>query len=223
MSVAIIVPVLGRPHRVEPTLRSIADATPEPYRVLFVADPDDVTERRALESAGADVLIHGGRYASKINAGIRATTEPLIFAAADDLRWHGGWLEAASAQLGHQGAASSDPVAFVGTQDLNHRRVKLGTHATHPLVTRAYVEQRGTLDEAGKLYHEGYWHNCVDVEAVETAKFRRVWAFAYDAIVEHLHPGAGKAGSDDTYRLGKSRSKQDRALWLDRRARLLRG
>jgi hypothetical protein len=50
--VAVLVPVLGRPHRVEPLMRSLAEATPSPYRLLFICDPTDRDEMNAIAGAG---------------------------------------------------------------------------------------------------------------------------------------------------------------------------
>jgi hypothetical protein len=44
-----------------------------------------------------------------------------------------------------------------------------GRHSTHSLVTRDYVERFGTIDEAGVVLHEGYPHEFVDDEFVQTA------------------------------------------------------
>lgn len=210
MRLVVLVPVLGRPHRVAPLVASIAHATPERHRVLFIADPTDTDTIQAVQASGAGLLIHGGSWARKINAGVRATTEPLIFLGADDLEFHPGWLEAAAARL-------EGGVRVVGVNDLGHRRVRGGKHATHFLVARDYVE-RGSIDDPGRLIHEGYAHNFCDDEFVATAKRRGVIAFATDAVVEHLHPDFDRAPDDDTYRLGRSRMDADRRLYRRRRA-----
>lgn len=200
----ILVPVLDRPQNVRPLLDSIAAATPDPYRVLFIVDPDDVAEREAVRRARSEhvhsTLLAGG-YARKINAGIRATHEPLIFLGADDLDFKPGWLGAALAKL-------EPGIGVVGTNDLGNERVKRGEHATHSLVTREYAEL-GTIDEPGKLLHEGYHHWKVDDELVATAKHRGAWAFAKDSRVEHLHPYWKKAPMDDTYRKGEEQHRLD--------------
>lgn len=205
MRLVVLVPVLGRPHRVQPFLESLTAATPERHRVLFIADPHDGETIAAVQAAGAGLLIHGGTYAQKINAGIRCTSEPLLFLGADDLHFHPGWLAAAEAHL-------SATVGVVGVNDLGTRRVREGRHATHFLVTRTYAE-RGSIDDRGNLMHEGYGHQFVDDELVETARARGAIAFATDSIVEHLHPGRGKAPDDATYAKGRETAREDRALF----------
>lgn len=211
--VAIIVPVLGRPRNVAPLIASVEDATPEPHRLLFVVNDDDAAELEALEAAGADFLVVGPArrsYACKINEGVNATTEPLIFTAADDLQFHPGWFEAAAAFVG-------DGVHVVGTNDGTNMRTVLGFHSTHTLFTRAYVEKYGTIDEPGKVFCEKYRHDYCDDEAIETAKSRGVYAHAFESVVEHMHPMANKAEDDDTYRLGRKWSPNGHSVYKTRR------
>lgn len=153
-----------------------------------------------------------GDYARKMNHGVRVTTEPLLFLGADDIDFHPGWFEAACARL-------TPGVGVVGTNDLGNPRVISGEHATHVLVTRAYVERHGTIDEPGKVCHEGYPHEFVDDELVATAKARGAWAFAADSIVEHLHPSWGKAPTDPLYDGQRRRLVQGRRVF-ERRKRL---
>lgn len=211
--VVIVVPVLNRPHKVAPLLTNIRQSTPEPFRVLWVVDPDDEPEMRALAEARVhpdEVLVVGGSYGRKINLGITASTEPLIFPAADDLFFEPRWLEEAVAKM-------NETVCFVGTQDLGHRLTREGQVSPHPLVTREYVEKFGTIDEPGKLYCELYNHMCVDREAVETAKYRGVWDFSHKSVIEHMHPAFGKAPDDATYRKSKVHWNEDLALLRERR------
>lgn len=210
--VAVIVPMLGRPHRVAPlleSLRATADA-----RVVFVCSPNDTDVHAAIDAAGAErIEVAGprpGDYARKINAGYRHTTEPLLFTAADDLLFHPGWLEAAVAQLG-------PGIGVVGTNDLGSLRVIRGEHSTHSLVTRAYADEFGIIDAPGQVLCEEYHHEFVDDELVETAKFRNAWAFAFDSHVEHLHPAWGKAPTDPMYNQQRLRMRDGRRVYRRRR------
>lgn len=189
----IVVPVLRRPHRVAPLVASVRDNTPEAHRLLFVASPTDRAEIEAINAAGAEVLVMSadhrrGDYAKKINAAAAASTEPYVFTGADDLRFRAGWLTAALDKM-------ADGAGVVGTNDLGSPRVIAGEHSTHSLVARWYIDL-GTIDEPGKIFHEGYWHEFVDDELVETAKRRGAYAHADDSHVEHLHPAWGKAQRD---------------------------
>jgi glycosyltransferase involved in cell wall biosynthesis len=209
--VAILVPVLGRPHRVRPLLDSIAASTTRPHTVVFVCDSHDSDEIAAISAAerpGVRMLVVDGNYARKINAAVRATTEPLVFTAADDLHFHPRWLERAAALM-------SDTVGVVGTNDLCSRRVMAGEHSTHTLVARWYCEL-GTIDGPGKLLHEAYPHEFCDDELVATAMHRGAYAHAHDSIVEHLHPDAGKAPVDDLYAARAGRMRVGRRIFRRR-------
>ena len=123
-----------------------------------------------------------------------------------------GWLSAALARL-------APGIGVVGTNDLGSPRVMAGEHATHSLVTRSYADEFGTIDEPGKVLHEGYVHEFVDDELVATARFRSAWAFAVDSHVEHLHPCWGKAPMDRLYAGQSERIRAGRKLY-DRRRHL---
>jgi len=214
--VLVVVPVLRRPHNAAPLAESLAAATPEgAYRLLFVASPGDTAEHDACKATGADLLVIDrpvmpGDWARKINTAHRSSDEPILFLGADDLRFHPGWLESAESKL-------AEGAQVVGTNDLGNARVMSGDHATHMLVTRAYVDEHGTIDEPGKVLHEGYPHEWVDDEMVATAKMRGVWAHATGSIVEHLHPNWGKAPMDPLYAAQRLRMAQGRLVFERRR------
>lgn len=222
----ILVPVLGRPHRVEPLLESARAATPE-ARVLFIPDPHDGEEIAALDAAGAQWTSCAGNYAAKINYAVDQTDEPLILMGADDLAFHPYWFFYATAALlcevqaraaGLADVAPGFPVEpwVVGTNDMGNQRVLAGEHATHCLVHRNYVAL-GTIDCPGKLLHEGYPHEFVDDEFVETARARGHYVHAHHARVEHLHPLWGKAPTDALYDAQRHRMRVGRRIYLERR------
>lgn len=226
--IAVLIPVLNRPDRVKPLLQSLAaSADPDyPARPVFICSADDPAEHKAVGDALNDdrkilMILTGfpaghGDYARKIN--LAAThplvTEPFLLVGADDLRFHPGWARAAIQQ--HERTGS--PV--VGTNDLGNPLVMRGGHATHSVVHRDYVAL-GTVDEPGKLLHEGYSHNWVDNEFIETARARGAFTFAADSHVEHMHPIWRKGKDDATYRKGQERYRDDRRLYLRRRALIL--
>ena len=211
----IVVPMLGRAHRVRPLLNSIEFTAPG-CRVLFMLTDGDTEVIAAVRAAGGEHVTlppcRVGDYQRKINAGYRATVEPLIFCGADDLLFHPGWFAAAVAYL--DGTAG-----VVGTNDLGSSRVMAGEHATHSLVTRTYADTFGTIDGGGgQILHEGYPHEFCDDELVATAKKRGAWRFAADSHVEHLHPNWGKAPTDRTYQRQAARMRTGRRLFKSREA-----
>jgi len=213
VSVAILVPMLGRAHHIAPLVESIRSTCPS-ASVLFGCSPGDRKVIGQLERMGEQFFtVPGpapGDYARKINEGFRRTTEPVVFLAASDLRFHAGWWEAIEAKL-------TPGVGVVGTNDLGSPRVLAGEHSTHSAVTRDYVERFGLIDQPGVVLFEGYEHEYVDDELVQTAMHRGAWVFAEDSQVEHLHPSWGKAPTDRMYRQQRQRMRRSRALYQERR------
>lgn len=126
---------------------------------LFIVSLADRQEWQELRRAKAPHVMVGwdpgpGDYAKKINYGIEVTDDDWILAGADDLNFHSGWAEEAVR------VSEQTRKRFVGTNDRANPAVMSGKHATHPLVHRSYVTELGTIDEPGKLYHEGYSHQC---------------------------------------------------------------
>lgn len=209
MPVAVLVPVLGRPHRVHPLIESFTATTPD-LRLLFIADPGDQPELDELARHRADTLIVEGNYAAKIRAGVEATTEPLVFLGADDLHPQPGWLEAATAYL-------RDGIQVVGVNDLIPRPHR-PTHATHFLMTREAALMPCIDGSPGPLC-VAYSHSACDDELIGTATRRGIYSYAPDSHVQHLHPMNGKSEDDPTYRLGRAQYRRDIRL-LHRRAHL---
>lgn len=212
-SLAILVPVLGRPHRVAPLVESAAAATPR-ARLVFLCTPGDDEQIAAVEDAGQEPTVVDwpagrGDYARKMNHGFVAATERWVFLGADDLSFHLGWFEACL-DVARKG------ICVVGTNDLGNARVVAGHHSTHTLVRRDYLEC-GTADEDGVILCELYDHQFVDDEFVRTARARGTFVSATRAIVEHLHPDWGKGAEDATYRKARAGFAGDRRLFESRR------
>jgi len=215
--ILVAVPVLGRPHRAAPLAESLFASTRVPVRLLFLCSPGDDAEIaacRAVERADVEVVpwpAGGGDYARKINRACALAGEEWVFTGADDLCFCPSWAEYALETARRTG------VAVIGTNDLGNQRTTSGQHSTHSLVRLDYVRRLGTVDEPGKLYHEGYDHQFVDDEMVQTARRRRQFAACPAAEVPHLHPHWGKGDDDATYRKGQARFWEDRALFVARR------
>jgi len=86
------------------------------------------------------------------------------------------------------------------------------------MVHRDYVEM-GTIDEPGKVLHEGYHHQFCDNELVETAVSRGQFVFSRRSKVEHRHPIWRTAEMDPTYTKGLNpvNAKADQLHYLSRR------
>lgn len=215
--VAILIPSYGRIDRLEAVVANARDATPGATVVLLL-EPDEhaaVIGHGGIDGAVAISTVDGfGTYAKAINCGYRNTAEPLLFAGADDLRFHHGWLDAALATMKATGAQ------VVGTNDLGNPEVLAGDHATHYLVKRGYLDAvGGVFDQGpGSFMPDCYDHNWTDREFIATAQHRGVFAPCLDAVVEHCHPAWGKAEMDSTYRKSFREESADAALAHERMA-----
>lgn len=207
----ILVPMLGRAHTIAPLIDSVQKSTPGAH-LLWLCTDGDAEVLADLQGRKADLMTFrprtSGDYAHKINAGIRATTEPLILMGACDIAPQPGWFEAATAKL-------SAVVQVVGTNDGGNPRTAKG-HSTHTLMTREYAGRPTINGEPGPLY-EGYSHEYVDDELVGTARQRGAYAHAPDAMVTHLHPMWGKAEWDDSYRAQQERMRASAGRFRARR------
>lgn len=209
--VDVIVPVMDRPQNAEPFMRSLRASTGL-ATVYAVVGRTDRVSLDAWEAAGAEVLVGDVHtFAEKVNHAYRATASPWLFIVGDDVHFHPGWLDHA------QFVAAQEQACVVGTNDLGNPRVMRGEHATHLLISRAYVDEQGaSWDGPGVVCHEGYRHWYVDDEIVLAAKQSGVWAMALGSKVEHLHPIWGKAEPDKVYDLGQAASAADGKLFKGR-------
>ena len=222
--VTVIIPVLNRPHRIMPVVSSIVHSSDA--EIILVPSFENFSEE--LEEAIAEALeftdrvtsrpyrdLHPsvGNYAKKINFAMKEWVDTeWLFTGADDLYFHDGWFTQC------MDTARQHPQArVIGTNDLGHPRVyAMHETSTHSLVRFDYAWEQGTIDEPGKVLHEGYVHEFVDDELVGTAKYRGVWAFSMLAHVEHMHPVWGKAPTDATYDDQGRRMNESRMLYRSR-------
>lgn len=209
----ILIPVLGRPDSADRAYMNARHGTVAMNTVIFICTRGDHAEIEACKKTGAVVLlVDEPGYAAKINQGALSELSrgEFVFLGADDLNFHREWDTIAIDRF-HE---TRKPV--IGTNDLGNPTVKAGRHATHSLVHRSYIE-RGTIDEPWKLLHEGYDHNWVDTEFVETAMSRDAFTFAADSHVEHLHPFWRKGPTDVIYERGQKHYHRDGQLFRQRR------
>lgn len=215
MRIAVLVPTLGRAHALAALMANLRETTPPVYRVCFVVDTADSETRQAIEEmAPANdyfAVFRDGTYPVKTNAGLVATSEPLVLPTADDVVFHEGWYEAA---LKHFEAGAD----VVGTLDLTPATAK-GKHATMPIVRRSYIADPGAVwGEPGKVFHEGYHHSWVETELWQLANHRGVAVFESGSVIEHRHPSWGSREADETDAKGNQQGwAEDKALFQKRR------
>lgn len=208
-SVAILVPVLGRPHRVRPLVENIQAVTPEPHTIYFCAsDQPTIDElKRVMGTHVWAVFDEGDTWPKRINRLFTSTEEPYIFTAADDLLFHEHWLsEAMRAMKGMR------EEGVVVVEDMHN------PNGTMALIARTYImKYGGSADVKGQVMHPGYTHNWSDTELFSVAQSRRLLVRCRTSVVEHLHHEAGKMPWDDTYAKGMEHELEDRMLFRRRR------
>lgn len=195
MTVAVLIPSYHRPERLTQALASLEENTAGEYTPYVIVEPDDTETFEAALDSDAVVFVNEGRpcYAGAINTAYHNTTEPYLFAGADDLAFHPRWLSIALEQM-------VPPIQVVGTNDLLNPFVAQGTHATHYLVRRGYLDVRGGLKgEPGSFMLEELSHQYTDTLFIDLARAREVFAPCLESVVEHLHFLNGKAPKDETY------------------------
>lgn len=196
---AILVPVLGRAHQIEPLLNSIAENTDVDYRVVFICSPDDTEARETCLASEADTItVHWepdrADFAKKVNLAFETVEEEWLFQGATDLLFQEKWASRALA------IGDKRRVGVVGTNDLGNPLVKRGAHSTHTFFSRSYIEHfGGTFDGSGSVFSVEYDHEFVDTEFIQTAILRRQFQASPRSFVEHLHPHWGKGEMDTTY------------------------
>lgn len=225
MTIEIIIPVLGRPHRAAAVAESAVQAATVFTRITFVCSPGDDAQIDACMNVGeANTLIVDwepgtGDYAKKINYAAALTDCDAIFTGADDLAFLKAWDQAAIETLGAKGVC--------GTNDYGNPATMRGQHSTHSLVSMAYVRDPGAtyLDGPGVVLHEGYDHQQIDTELVHAAQVRNMWAFSRGPGVEHHHPMWPKFGvsMDATYEKALRGGRVDQRLYGQRRRKFMVG
>jgi glycosyltransferase involved in cell wall biosynthesis len=209
--IVVLVPVYKRPHRVSALIHSVRNSYPENAELLFIASPEDREQRDALEEHTDLYLVMPGNrtrgdWARKINYGYKHTDHPWMLLAADDIHFRPGWDTCLRRAAGRSGKH------VLGTADLNPHANPDGIYSPHPLVSREYADQQGTVDRKKLVVSEAYDHNYPDRELSATAIARGEWLFVPDAVIEHLHPGWTNTPNDDTYRLGALHGDRDYRL-----------
>jgi glycosyltransferase involved in cell wall biosynthesis len=193
----VIIPTLGRPHRLADLAANIAATTKDDHRVVFVVEESDGDSIAAVADLGLVPVVNRrtANYQGAVNTAYEDTTGEWLFCGADDLVFHKGWdFNAFHTREGYTGRV-------LGTNDLYNGHVLAGVHSTHSLVHRSYLDELGGVVDhgPGSFLFEGYDHNFCDTEFIATAKMRCEFTPCLDSVVEHLHPAAGKAEFDDTY------------------------
>ena len=189
--VAILIPTLGRAHRLAALIDNIREVTHTPHEIYFMTS--DIDSIEVIKNKNAVHIPDVGRtdFVARTNALYHATKEPYVFTGSDDVLFHDKWL-------GRLLKCTPTFSVIVPSDGLN-------PNGTLALISRKYIEeQSGCVDVPNTIFHPGYRHGYSETELFETAKRRGVFKYCSSSLVEHLHPDAGKARIDKTYEEGWS-------------------
>lgn len=214
-TIDVVIPVLGRPHRVGPVFQAVMRAATVPTRVTFMVDVTDQDTVDKVRDLGVPWLparhARGwttATFASKVNQAFEHLDAPYLAAFGDDVEPVRGWDAEVLATFERHPRAG-----VVGTNDRNNRRVVAGITTTHPVIRRAWVTGYGsaTMDGLDPIFSEAYRHAYCDGELVHVARSRGAFKPCLTAFVPHTyHPQQG-GQDDDTYRLGRSFMTKDKS------------
>lgn len=206
--ITVIIPTFGRPHRMADLVKNIHENTTVPHKILFAVEPDDIATQEAITAAGEKFIISDtpGTHTGALNTAYKHVEDSYMLFGNDDFNFHPQWAEKAL-ELMH------DPIKVVGINDGSGS----SRCNTFFLVDKSYIdEQSGVIDTPGVIFYPGYNHNYADQEFWETAEKRKVYAAAQDSIVEHMHPGYGKAPKDETYHKSDRTAEADKDTFNSR-------
>lgn len=212
---AILLPSLGRPHRLEGAATNIHLNTDLDHEILWCVGGllskqilDGLEERYLDDTDNEDK-----RYVTRMNKLVvwaRAEGFKSVFFGSDDVVHHDGWLNEALAVM------EKERRAYVVVDDMRNPN---GTQAVMHMDYLPFA----CFDDEKAAFHAGYHHNYADTEQQVTAQKNQQWARAMDSKVEHLHPIYQTQTSrpwDDTYRNAFTHWEQDSKVFHDRMAML---
>lgn len=206
----IFIPTL-RTDRISKIVNNILETTNEIYHIYFILEKADFERLKSSQTQDYTFLLNkrSQSYAGAINSAFEQTLGSYFFTGADDIVFQKGWLINALALM-------SDIISVVGTNDQFNREVLSGTHATHYLVKREYIEEiGGTIDNSFPVLYE-YKHNYCDTEFIETAKKRGVFKPCLSSIVRHNHWTKGRSKFDEVYKKSHLTKDEDKLTYENR-------
>lgn len=194
--ISLLCPTRGRPTNIIRMIESVfSNDTSQTSEIVFFLDNDDLISIEVVKSLIKEYpgRVQGlvgprNRNISKMhNICARKAKGDIIGLSDDDVVYRTlGWNELIEQAF----ADSPDKILLVyGRDGLHDER-----HATHPFIHRKWMETTGYyVPEYFTGDYADTWLN--DVAGLLCRKH-----FISELITEHLHPGAGKAEWDTTYR-----------------------
>lgn len=184
--IVVLVPSRGRPDRAAAMQRSVLETAAAAVELRFIVDSDD-SSLPAYRAAGLPLFVLPDRigYTASLNAVARDLwfEDRILGAFGDDVQFRTpGWDGIVRRTLATPGIAYGD--------DLIHG-------ANHP---SAVFMSTAIARALGWLALPATSHQWADDGWKRLGQETGVLRFMPEVIVEHLHPGVGKADWDDTYR-----------------------
>lgn len=219
-TVAVLMPTKGRAAQMA---RHVGELQQQPLPfgvtllVVLAICEDDLETMRAAEQL-LDVLPAGGVHLfttlrpagetavqgwNRAHAAASALADWFVL-GADDIVWQLGWLQEALAVSADTGAQ------VIG---LNDKHTNLRHYGPHYMVHRHFIDAHLGGVMVPPVY-QSWWF---DREVCEKAAALGLYAPAWHAVAEHLHPDWGTAEKDDTYRQALPLRDEDRATYIMRR------
>jgi len=197
MKFSICVPTRGRVNNIIRLLRSIEETSfnTNNVQLIFRIDEDDTRSEIIIKAMLSNVdidLVKGKRgdlsdmwedcYPKAKHDGLMMCADDVIFRTDH-------WDRTMSAKL------PENDIWFAWGNDMIHGRGL----ATLPFVSRKWVETVGYFVPRGytKDYCDTHIHN---IARRVRMKGHNIQHYFDDLVFEHMHPGAGKAKMDDTYK-----------------------
>lgn len=207
--VSVIIPSRQRVAQVRECVERLW-ATVRGYDVecIVVADGDMATAQALDGVASRTILLPMQCGALQAwNTGASLATGAVLVLGADDLWWFHGWI----GEMLEVMAQFPNGDGMVGLNDLAHDGNKISTH--FGVSRQCAIEHFG-----GCLVTPVYRHYYVDQEAAARAKRAGRFAWAQNAVAEHLHPVFGKARMDAVYEWPQASLEADGELFFKRAA-----
>ena len=212
----IIIPTLGRPHKLQHVVDNVRLNTIREHIVVFAVEEDDLDSQQAGAAAGGVVVINtrSRSYAGAVNTAYHNTSSEWLFCGDDSLDFRYGWDETALSRYG------DGRHGVIGINDLNNPYSMAGTNSTIHLVHRKYLDEHGGVIDGGpgSFLYEGYNHYYVDTEFTDTAIMRGTFVPCLDSHVHHLHWASNSSVPfDETSAKNESKIPEDERTYSSRR------
>lgn len=200
--VSILVPSRGRPDNLRRLYRSLLQTTEGEWELLVRLDEDDPLRAEYDQPPHQlNVTAPRGLMSQLWNDLIPFALGDVLMMGGDDIAFSTPGWDALVRE-----ALPEDLITVVHGNDLSPNSATIGTH---PFVSREWVETLGYLTPP---YFESDY---VDLWLCEVADALGRRVYLPDVVIEHLHPGFGKAEWDSTYQERVDRAAGMEKVWAD--------